>query len=154
MDLYQDHSLKVGDLVLLKSENYDLALPSRKLAPRWLGPFKILEQKGPNTVTLELPKRLERVEATQNVSWLKPYKPRPADLGPSVVHKPPEVINDEEEHEVEVILADRYKGSKTQYLVRFKSYGPEEDLWLPIKNLANAQGAIADYWKRQNSRQK
>ena len=124
-------------------------LPSLKLSPRWLGPFKILAKKGPNTVELELPKRLSRVETIQNVSWLKPYKSRPADLGPAVVRPTPEVVGDHVEDEVEVILADRYKGKKTQFLVRFSGYGPEADLWLPLKNLKNCPEKMAQYWDRQ-----
>jgi hypothetical protein len=68
------------------------------------------------------------------------------------VHPPPEIVDDHEEDEVEAILADRYKGSRTQYLVRFASYGPEEDLWLPLKNLTNASEAIKEYWERQSQR--
>ena len=137
------------NLVLLKAENYNLSLPSLKLSPRWLGPFKILAKRGPNTVELELPKRLSRVETIQNVSWLKPYKSRPADLGPAVVRPTPEVVGDHVEDEVEVILADRYKGNRRQFLVRFSGYGPEADLWLPLKNLKNCPEKIAQYWDRQ-----
>ena len=49
---FQPHDLKVGDWVLLKAENYNLQLPSRKLSPRWLGPFQIEAVQGPNTVKL------------------------------------------------------------------------------------------------------
>ncbi len=42
--------LKVGDLVLLSTEHYNLQLLSQKLAPKWLGPLKVLEIQGPNTV--------------------------------------------------------------------------------------------------------
>ena len=146
---FQNHDLKVGDLVLFKAENYNLSLPSLKLSPSWLGPFKILAKKGPNTVELELPKCLSLVETIQNVSWLKPYKSRPADLGPAVVRPTPEVVGDHVEDEVEVILADRYKGKRTQFLVRFSGYGPEADLWLPLKNLKNCPEKMAQYWDRQ-----
>ncbi len=47
--------LKVGDLVLLSTEHYNLQLPSHKLAPKWLGPLKVLEIRGPNTVLMEIP---------------------------------------------------------------------------------------------------
>jgi len=146
---FQPSSFQKGDLVLLRSDNYDLQLPSRKLSPRWLGPFKIEKIKGPNTVTLELSSRFKGIEKTQNVSWIKPYKSRPTPLGPAVQHLNPDLVHGEEEYEVETILADRYKGTRTQYLVRFKSYGPEWDEWLPAKNLQNAQEAIKEYWARQ-----
>ncbi len=129
-----------------------MKLPSVKLTPRWLGPFKILKKTGPNTVKLELPKRLEHVEATQNVAWLKPYKHSPAELGPSTIHPTPDLIDGEIEDEVEVILADRYTGKRKEYLVRFATYGPEDDMWLPLKNLENCKESIEEYWKRQNAR--
>jgi hypothetical protein len=44
--------LKVGDLVLLCTEHYNLQLPSQKLATKWLGPLKV-ELRGPNTVLVE-----------------------------------------------------------------------------------------------------
>ena len=149
---FQQHNLKVNDWVLLKAENYDLNLPSRKLAPRWLGPFQIIEMKGPNTVKLELPKRLTNIEATQNVSWLKPYKRRTADLGPSLEHPTPEVVDDHEEDEVEAVLADRYSGKRKEYLIRFSTYGVEADEWLPLANLQNCQELIEEYWQRQSKK--
>lgn len=74
------------------------------------------------------------------------------ELGPTTIRQPPDIIDGAEENEVEVILADRYSGNRKQYLVRFVSYGPEDDLWLPLKNLTNCPQAIADYWTRQNQR--
>ena len=143
--------MKVGDLVLLKTENYDLKLPSQKLAPRWLGPFRILEFRTPTTVKLELSARFKGVDPVQNVGWLKPYKSRSPKLGKAVEHQDPEIIQGEEEFEVETILADHYKGNRKQYLVRFKSYGPEADEWLPQRNLENAPMKIKEYWERQRT---
>eukprot|EP00961_Rhodomonas_salina_P147741 1988646-Rhodomonas_salina.1 len=50
----------------------------------------------------------------------------------------PELIDGEEEYVVEEIIAHRGSGSRTQHLVRWASYGPEDDEWLPKRNLANA----------------
>ena len=50
-----------------------------------------------------------------------------------MIHPDPDIIDGEVEDEVEVILADRYSSSHTQHLVRFLSYGPDDDLWLPLK---------------------
>ena len=140
---------KPGDLVLLKTDHYNLKLPSKKLAPRYLGPLKVIDIRGPNTVVIEVPPRLSRIQPIQNVEFLKRYYPRSEDIGPTHQPDPPEIINDHEEFEVEEILAHRHKGKRVEYLVRFLSYGPEDDLWLPLKNLDNAQDLVAEYHKRQ-----
>ena len=145
--------LKVGDLVLLSTEHYNLQLPSQKLAPKWLGPLKVLELRGPNTVRVEIPPRFARLTPLQNVENLKPYHPRPPEVGPSHEAPPPELVEGEEEFEVEDILAHRLVGphKRPEFLVRFKGYGPEDDLWLPQRNLAHAQDILKAYQARQTN---
>eukprot|EP00961_Rhodomonas_salina_P110198 1483303-Rhodomonas_salina.1 len=65
-DRMQPAKYKVGDKVLLSTVHYNLQLPSEKLAPRWLAPLKILEIRGPNTVHIEVPPKLSRIEPLQN----------------------------------------------------------------------------------------
>jgi hypothetical protein len=71
---WRDLSFEVGDFVYLKVS------PMRglrwfkvrgKLAPRFIGPFKILEQKGEATYWLELPPQLSVVHDVFHVSELK-----------------------------------------------------------------------------------
>ena len=138
-----------GDLVLLNTEHYNLQLPSQKLAPRWIGPLKIEEIRGPNTVRIEVPPRLARIEPLQNVQHLKRYVTRPPDIGPTISPAGPDVVDDHDEYEVEEILAHRGSGSRAQYLVRFATYGPEDDLWLPARNLENAEEIVKAYHDRQ-----
>ena len=142
-------SFSIGDLVLLNTENYNLQLPSYKLSPRWIGPLKILQIRGPNTVLIEVPPRLSRIEPIQNVEHLKPYVSRHPSIGPTPPVQFPDIIDGQEEYEVEDILSHRKTGTKTEYLVRFKNYGPEDDLWLPQRNLANAQDILREYHNRQ-----
>jgi hypothetical protein len=139
----------VGDLVLLNTENYNLQLPSLKLSPRWIGPLKVIQLRGPNTVLIEVPPRLRRIEPIQNVEHLKAYISRPPSIGPTPPIQLPDIINDQEEYEVEEILAHRKTGPRTEYLVRFKGYGPEDDLWLPQRNLTNAPEIVQAYQDRQ-----
>eukprot|EP00961_Rhodomonas_salina_P007263 98145-Rhodomonas_salina.1 len=82
-DRVQPANYKVGDKVLLSTEHYNLELPSEELAPLWLRPLQILEVQGPNTVRIEVPPRLSRIEPIQNVLNLKPYHERPPDIGPT-----------------------------------------------------------------------
>ena len=52
LDVHYD----VGQLVWLSSQNVTLkAVGSRKLLPRWLGPFKVLAKSSPANYTLEIP---------------------------------------------------------------------------------------------------
>lgn len=147
---FQTPNFQVGDMVLLSTKNLNLKLPSKKLQPLWLGPLKILQIRGPNTVLVEVPPRLSQLEPLQNVQHLKPYKSRPDSLGPQKITLPPEIVDGCEEYEVEEILAHRTVGKQVEYLVRFKSYGPESDEWLPRKNLVNCPDILAAYHRRNN----
>ena len=146
-------TLEVGDLVLLNTENYNLQLPSLKLSPKWIGPLKVLLIRGPNTVLIEVPPRLQRIEPIQNVLHLKKYVSLPAWVGPTLVAPPPDMVDDHEEYEVDDILSHRKEGTKTEYLVLFKNFGPEDDLWLPQRNLVNAPDVLKAYHDRQKDKE-
>ncbi|CAJ0967779.1 unnamed protein product [Ranitomeya imitator] len=60
-----------GDLVWLSARNIRLRVESTKFAPRYLGPFKVLEQVNPVFYHLALPTRLG-ITDTFHVSLLKP----------------------------------------------------------------------------------
>ncbi len=49
---FEPTTFQVGDLVLLNTTNYNLQLPSQKLSPQWIGPLKVLQLSGPNTVLI------------------------------------------------------------------------------------------------------
>ncbi len=59
---------QVGDLVLLNTEHYNLMLPSQKLAPKWVGPLRVEEVRGPNTVRVQVP--LASHESSLSKTWL------------------------------------------------------------------------------------
>ena len=145
---YSPVRFEVGDLVLLSTEHLNLQLPSKKFQPRYIGPLKILQVRGKNTVVIEIPPRLQRLEPLQNIQYLRPYKSRPIELGPQRIDLPPELVDGDEEYEVEDILAHRIVGKRIEYLTRFKSYGPEEDLWLPARNLKNSPEIVEAYHAR------
>ena len=67
----------VGDQVLLSSAHITLASqaarPSRKLQPRFIGPYRILQQVSPVAYKLELPESL-KVHPVFHVSLLRPYE--------------------------------------------------------------------------------
>lgn len=140
---------KSGDLVLLDAAHIDSphssSLPSTKFKPRWLGPFKILEVKRV-TAKLEIPSTM-KFHDTFHFSKLKHFDQNDSVQFPnrSVEPPPPIQIDNSTEFEVESITAKRSFRGKTQYLVNWKGYGPDDATWEPISNLSNAQEAVRKF---------
>ena len=61
-------SFSVGDYVMMATRNLPIRSVSRKLAPRWVGPYRVLECVGPNAYRLDLPSVLRAVHPVVNVS--------------------------------------------------------------------------------------
>ena len=72
---------------------------------------------------------------------MRPYK---ASIISGQLQPPPApiIVEEEEEFEVNDIIDKRKRGSKIEYLVSWKGYGPEEDSWEPAENLGNAQDVV------------
>ena len=109
---------------------------SKKLLPKRLGPFKVLEVDNLN-YRLELPPMLKN-HPIFHVSKLKLYhKPSHSHTPP---RPPPVVIDSVEEFEVEKILKSRLFGrrKKKQFLVKWKGYPNCDATWENESNLKNA----------------
>uniref|UniRef100_A0A803TM75 Gypsy retrotransposon integrase-like protein 1 n=1 Tax=Anolis carolinensis TaxID=28377 RepID=A0A803TM75_ANOCA len=65
--------LERGDLVWLSTKNIKLGLPSKKLSPRFIGPFKIQGIINEVTFQLQLPKSLGKIHPVFHRSLLKKY---------------------------------------------------------------------------------
>lgn len=124
---------KVGDLVWLSTKNLCLNTPSRKFSSLFIGPFPIQKIINPSAVRLHLPTHL-RIHPTFHVSLLKPHK---ANNFPNrtLPPEPPVLVAGQEEFVVHSILDSRIKRRKLQYLIRWKSYGPQEDSWEDASNV-------------------
>jgi hypothetical protein len=110
---------------------------SRKLMPRWVGPFKVLQKVGNLAYRPEM-------HPVFHVSLLEPYR------SDGRVQPPPIPIKLEGhlEYEVECILDHRFSDKKRQklkYLISWKGYGLEDHLWEPKANVANAPDLIGEY---------
>ena len=136
-----------GKWVLLKTSHFRKHSEfCRKLAPRWVGPFKILEavgsQEPKHAFKLELPSRVKRMHPVFNVSSLRPYY----NDGPYQPPPLPEEIEGELEYEVDCILSTRGEGKQRKYLVNWKGY-PDGGTWEPASSLTNCDEALELFWQ-------
>ena len=124
---------KVGDKVWLKATHFHLHYPSRKLAPKHHGPFKITCILSPLMYQLQLPKTWKIHNIFHALLLLSYCSTKPH--GPTFLNPPPDIIDNEEEYEVEAILS--HKGPKSQwlYLITWKGYSSAKSTWEPESNL-------------------
>jgi hypothetical protein len=145
---------KVGDLVYLSTKNIDFAIPN-KFKPKYVGPFKILELHGRgNAAKLELPDTFtaRRLHDVFNVSLLKPYSDRPADLGPQRHNQPPPIAdtNDGQFYAVDRVMQVKNRRNVPHVLVHWKGYGHESDTWVPYARFKkDCPEALAEWDAKQ-----
>jgi len=128
-------SFSVGDQVLLSTAN--LKLPStlsNKFKQRFVGHFKIVAEISPVvTFELELPGTL-RVHPVFHVSLLRPYNaPGPEQ---SNAERPAPIFEHDVQWKVDTLLDKRIVRGTTQYLVRWEGFGPEDDSWVPARDVS------------------
>jgi hypothetical protein len=140
------------DQVLLCTTNLKPKFGTRKLYPRWLGPFKVTKVVNDVAYQLDLPSSM-KIHNVFHVSLLKPYKsdgsvkPPPAPLA----------VDGHLEYEVEDLLGVRQVKAGTkfrqEFLVKWKGYGHEHCTWEPEKNLTNCSDILSLFWKAQALKQ-
>src|SRR5580692_8105039 len=122
---------KVGDQVWLEAKHLTLSYTSAKLVPKRHGPFQIVKDISPVAYQLELPKAWT-IHDIFHSSILTPYK-ETDEHGDNYQCPPPEMIDNAEEYEVELIISHRYHGKRRQlqYLIQWKGYSAADDTWEP-----------------------
>ena len=132
----------MGDYILLNMQNLLLKMVvTKKLAPLWVGPYKVLELVNSNEYRLALPTSLHLLHPVFNISVLKPYC--------RIIIPPPNPIqiNGDLEYEVAEILAHRHAGrcKHLEFLVSFLGYDSSHNEWLPESHLHNMLELLAVY---------
>ncbi len=136
-----DRVFKVGDRVLLRTNELLDAAVMAKLRPRWDGPFTVTAGPSPNAYTLALPRRM-RCSPKVNVDSLKPFFER---LGTAPAPGPVFDAGQEGEHEVELLPNRRLVRGVTRYLVRWRRHTSADDKRLRAEELTHCQEKVAEY---------
>uniref|UniRef100_A0AAQ4R389 Integrase catalytic domain-containing protein n=1 Tax=Gasterosteus aculeatus aculeatus TaxID=481459 RepID=A0AAQ4R389_GASAC len=128
---------RIGQSVWLSSRDIPLRTESRKLSPRYIGPFPIISIINPVSVKLQLPRSL-RIHPVFHVSLLKPVVSSP----PNPLHPPVSSRGGPSTQSIASWMCAGY-----QYLVDWQGYGPEERCWVPRSRILDP-GLIRDYRRR------
>lgn len=130
----------VGDQVLLSVKHFNIRKEvAKKLAPRYVGPFKVIRQINEVAYKLSLPSHV-RMHDVFHVSALRPYHARGSYQPPPL----PELIDGELEWEVDWVESTRGEGKRRQYLVHW--VGHDYPTWEPECNLTNCAEKVREYW--------
>jgi len=148
----RDLNFRVGDKVRLSTENLRIAgLKSKKLGPKYVGPFLVKKRIGRNAYKLQLPSEW-RIHPVFNVGLLEPYVER--EGGTSTLRSEElQLEEDAPEYEVEQILDKKYifkgrgdaKRRIVRYLVKWKGVPDEESTWEPIAHLTGCKDLIREF---------
>jgi len=144
--------LSPGQKVLLSTENLNLLNTSRKLKPRWVGPFRIQHvNRKRNNYTLDLSSdsRLSLIHNTFHISKIKPYVENNSTNFPGHHEEQPGEVT-KGRWEVKRVLEFRTapRTGKSQYLVRCKGYGSDDDEWINFEDITLE--IVQDFWTSGN----
>ena len=140
----------IGSRAFVKAQFFHTMHPSKKLADKFLGPYKVIAQPGTHSVMLRLPNNLRTIHPVFHVLMVEPatLNTIPNQVQPLPL---PVFIDGEPEFEITKILDSKVNqhrcNCKLLYLVRWTGYAgtDEETSWILATDLRNAAELVADY---------
>lgn len=138
---------KLGDKVLLSTQNIRNQNQAPKLAPKYIGPFAITRVVSDVAYQLELPSNM-KIHNVFHVSKLRKYVDGAEEFPDRevIVRSSPVIVDGEEAWEVERVVRKRTRKvghrSVVEYFVLWKNYPDWEGTWEPASNLKLAQESV------------
>ncbi|KAF7785202.1 hypothetical protein Agabi119p4_1367 [Agaricus bisporus var. burnettii] len=153
----------VGDQVLLSTKNLsvdehgDLLPPTRKLRPKFVGPFKIRHVDfDHSTVSLEMPGPANKCK-TFHFSLIKPYQaflddedstsPPPLNAQEPLPQPPVKITKTGNEHYIKDLIAHKRSGRGWCFLVRWQGFSEDHNECMTFSALKHTH-ALDNYLKR------
>ena len=140
---------KIGDLVKLSTKN--LKLKCRKLSPRWIGPFRVLERIGGQAYRLALPTKYARLHPVLPIQLLEDYHRRHDDAELMTM---PDLEDPQDEWDVEEVRDKRRIKGTIHYLVKWAGWPSEYNSYEPASHLAGAPKAVSNYERKLKRKRK
>ena len=142
-------NFELNDLVLLDGKNLDIRhkgyAQSKKLAPRYIGPFPVLKKISKDSYELGLSKGL-KLHPVFHTSLLKPYR---KDTNRQQQVNKVVLADGTEGQLVEAVINHRkYKG-KPQYKIWWLGESKDDSTWEPVENLSQIPGLVDLYWSNK-----
>ena len=159
-DAHTDVQLKIGGYAFLKLHaGYTIpGLNNHKLSQQRAGPFKITDKVGTLAYRLELPPVMQ-IHPVISIAQLEPAPAPDSDpyRRPRPDNPPPVTTEDDDpgdptqapSYEIERLLDRRITPTgRISYLVKWKGYGPEHNVWYPLHALDSSKDLVDDYDRR------
>lgn len=145
---HQGQEFKRGQLVVLSTKNLRLRAPCNKMAPKFVGPFRILDRVGSLAYRLCLPAKYDRLHDVFPVSLLEPWHQREQSEP-----MPMPDLADDGEWEVEELRDKRRIAGEEMFLVKWVGWPSEYNQWVSREDLQNAPKLVAKF-ERDHSKRK
>lgn len=132
-------AFKQGERIWLSTKDIRNIQGCNKLNNKLIGPYKIIKQINPVTYKLLLPRHL-RIHPIFHVFLLKRYVTGPLDDDNNHEQPPePRIIDNQPVYTINKILKSRIKEKRIEYLIDWEGYSPEEQSWVPARDILDPQ---------------